>query len=150
MCLWSRIASMGFPRKLMPFAARWWQIPISETSAVIAACLSVASDLPDELRCPVLFCNPPEPACLLSSPLYTHTQTNKTAAPLFCQLWKSTCFHSLSLCLIYTQAQGNGTHTDQLTQENRLQLYLIVIIRETNIIQGIYKVFYFTCISTYR
>ncbi len=66
----------------MLFVGCWWQIPISEPSAFNPACLSVASDRPDELWCPVLFCNPLEPVCLQPPPLYTHAQTNKDTSSL--------------------------------------------------------------------
>lgn len=72
----------GFPPRRCSLSVFWWQTAISEPSAFNPACLSVASDQPDELWCPVLFCNPLEPVCLQPPPLYTHAQTNKDTSSL--------------------------------------------------------------------
>lgn len=65
---------------------------------------------PDELWCPVLFCNPLEPVCLQPPPLYTHAQTNKDTSSLILRVRRQHL--SPSLCCVFTESSGIGrVHT---------------------------------------
>lgn len=82
--------------------------------------LSVASNRADELWCPVLFCNPPEPVCLQPPPLYTHAQTNKDTSSLIARTLKQRLFSlavSVSRMHAVTEDQQN-TQVEKYNLEN--------------------------------
>lgn len=84
------------------------------------ACLSVASDRADELWCPVLFRNPPEPVCLQPPPLYTHAQTNKDTSSLMPRTLKQRLFSlAVSVSCMHTVIEDQqNTQVEKYNLEN--------------------------------
>lgn len=84
------------------------------------ACLSVASNRADELWCPVLFRNPPEPVCLQPPPLYTHAQTNKDTSSLIPRALKQRLFSlAVSVSCMHTVIEDQqNTQVEEYNFEN--------------------------------
>lgn len=84
------------------------------------ACLSVASNRANELWCPVLFRNPPEPVCLQPPPLYTHAQTNKDTISLIPRALKQRLFSlAVSVSCMHTVIEDQqNTQAAEYNLEN--------------------------------